>query len=121
MSIEKTINTDIDLYKKYVKLTRLLRKGYDTDIYTELNKILKKADIYLHTILADILNIEYTHHGEYEEITDTSYKLLYPHIENLTVTIYKNAVTTIIRLVNDRAKKELTIKITQFLNTESPE
>jgi hypothetical protein len=121
MTIEKTIKTDIKLYNKYLKIRRLLRKQYDTDIYLELNKILKKADILMDVILADVVNVEYNMSGEYEELTDTTYKLIYPQYEELTITLYKNAVVTIIRLFNDRVKKELTIKISQFLHTQSPE
>jgi len=109
--MEKTVKVGINLYKRYRKLKKLANKEEWYDFWVEVNKITRKAGIYIARPHPGVVILNYIMHGTHEEATEPIHKPVYPELEELTITVYESKVWMYITLRYNRVKKELTIKI----------
>ena len=106
-SVEKVIeNININLRKRYSRVRRLLRKGYWLRALDPIDKIARKADIYISLDRPDIVTLEYKNIGS---------------IESMRIETFHGGVFTIIQLTNVKDKRELTIKVIRTILMETPE
>jgi len=101
--MEKVIeNIDINLKNRYNRVKRLLRKGYWLKALDPIDKIARKADIYLSLVRPDIVVLEYNN--------------LQNEVEVLEIKTYNRGVYTELRLTYVKNKKELTISVEQSVS-----
>jgi hypothetical protein len=103
LNMQKHIsNVDISLKFRYQKMLKLAKKGYWRELWRYLDKITRKANIFV-----DLA---------YPDITMLDYDILYNDIEILTVMAYSRGVYTEITLTYVKSKRELTISARQFVD-----
>jgi hypothetical protein len=83
-------------------MLKLLKKGYLREMWRYLDKITRKANIFV-----DLA---------YPDITLLDYYTLYNDIEILTIITYSRGVYTEVMLTYIKSKRELTISIKQFVD-----
>jgi len=95
-------NVDISLKYRYQKMLKLAKKEYWREVWRYLDKITRKANIFIDLAYPDITMLEYD--------------ILYNDIEILTVTAYNKGVYTEITLTYIKSKRELTVSARQFVD-----
>ena len=99
-------NIDISMKYRYNKVKKLIRKGYLLEALRYINKITRKADIYIDPLRPEIMILEYNN---------------IDNIETLRIETFHGGVLTVIQLTNVKDKRELTIEITRTILMETPE
>jgi len=100
--MNRSAKVSVNLHRIYKRLKRLIKTREWAGFWSEINRLISRADIYVVNIPAEIVMLEYIKRGDV--------------VEDLEITILNNGVKTVIWVENLKYKKEIVVNVKQYVD-----
>ena len=99
--MNRSAKVSVNLYRRYLKLKRLIKAGATADFFNEINRLISRADVYILYVPAEIVMMYYTKRSDV--------------VEELEIVVFAGGVKTVIWVENLKYKKEIVVNIKQYV------